>query len=138
MLIDNVAFAVDDEHIRYHLYAKGALEVAVGVEEHFVGTSVVVDERFHLVDVLCLVDADGDDFDAGLLLPLVIDFADGGELTVAGFAPGGEEVDDEGLAVVGECVGADGFSVHGLEGHGRELSVSSGDDAHQCHYDDQK
>ena len=77
VLVGNVAFAIDDDGIWNHLDAKSALELAVRIEKHFVGPSVVVDKRLHLVDVLSLVDRHGDDFYACLLLPFLIDIGYG-------------------------------------------------------------
>ena len=54
---------------------------------------MTVDERFHLVDVLSLIDGHGKNPDSGFVLPVLIDLTDGIELTVAGFTPCGEEVD---------------------------------------------
>ena len=49
---------------------------------------------------------------------------DGIELTVAWLAPSGEEVDDERLSVVGDGVGAHGFSLHRLESDGGQLGIA--------------
>ena len=98
-----------------HCHTECAAEVAVGVEEHVVFPSVVVDEGLHLLGVLCLVDADGKEFYAGLVLPVFIDFGNVREFAVARFAPAGEEADDKGLAVVVEGGGINGLSVDGAE-----------------------
>ena len=134
VLVNDVALAVNDDGVRYHLDAEGALEVAVRVEKHVVRPFVAVNEGAHLVDVLRLVDRHGDDFHAGLLLPLLVDFVDGVKLTVARMAPCGEEVDDERLAVVRQRVGADCLAVDVLQCYRRELGVGCANAAKQ-HYD---
>ena len=47
-----------------------------------------------------IVDGNGNEFDAGFFLPLLVDILDVVELAVAGFAPGGPEGNDDGFAVV--------------------------------------
>ena len=100
VLRHDLAVAVANDNVRDGLYAERALEVAVRVEQNLILPAVVVYERLHLVAVLCLVDRHGDNLHAGLLLPLLVHLADGGELAVAGLAPCCKEVDDERLAVV--------------------------------------
>ena len=124
VLIDNLSFTVDDEHIGNHLDAQLTLQFAVRVEEYsLVRPLMLVDEGFYFVDVLSLVDRDGHDLHARFLLPLVVDLADSGELTVAGLAPRGEERDDEGLAVIRQRVGTNGFSVDILQSYLWQLSA---------------
>ena len=77
MLGHDVALAVAHYHVGNCLHAKRTLEVAVGVEQHVILPTVVVDERFHLVDVLSLVDRDGENLYACLLLPILINLAYG-------------------------------------------------------------
>ena len=72
----NLSVAVDDEHVGNHLDTEGTLEVAVGVEQHLILSSVPVNKGFHLINMLCLVDADGNHLDAGFLFPFVIHLAD--------------------------------------------------------------
>ena len=132
VLVHNVAAAVNNEHIGNHLDAEGTLEVAVGIKQHFIFPAVVVNQRLDLVDVLPLVDADGDELHACLLLPVLIDLGDGVEFTDAGLAPGGEEVDNEGLAVVRQRVGGDRSPVEMLQCNGGKLGVeTNGKEPHQ-------
>ena len=124
--LDDLALSVDDEDVGYHVDAHGALEVAVGVEQHVIFPPVAVDEGFHLLDVLRLVDGYGHHLHARLVLPVGVHLVDGVELAVAGFAPRGEEADDERLATVFELGGVDGLSVDAFQRDGGELGVSHG------------
>ena len=132
--LHDLAVAVADEHVGNHLDTQGTEHVAVGVEQDVVLPLVGINEGLDLVDLLCLVNADGKELHAGLLLPLLVDLGDGAELAVAGLAPGGKETDHEGFAVVAECVGTDyltleildldlgqlGESGHGQHEHGKD------------------
>ena len=117
VLIHNLPVAVDDEGVRNHLHSERTLEVAVRVEQDLVLPSVVVYERLHLVDVLSLVDRDSNHLHPCLSLPVLINLADGRQLTVARLAPCGEEVDDKWFAVVGQSVGLHDFSVDVFQCH---------------------
>ena len=133
VLVDDVALAVDNDGVRNHLCSESAFEVAVRIEQHLVGPAVVVDKRFHLVYILCLVDGHGDDFHAGLLLPFVVDFGNGTQFAVARFAPGGEKVDDKRFATVRQCVGSYSLSVDALERYRRKLCLGCHNDTkEQC------
>lgn len=105
VLVHDLAVAIANEHVGDHLDAQCALELRVGVDQHVVSPTVLINERLHLVDVLALVDANGVDFDTGLIHPVLIHLVDGVELAVAGLAPCGEEIDDERLTIVGKRVG---------------------------------
>ena len=100
MLIDNIPLSIDNQRIGNHLAAQSTQEVAVGIEHYLIFPSVVVYQGLHLVGVLCLVDANGNDFHARLFLPLLVHLADSIQLAVARFAPGGKEVDDERFAAI--------------------------------------
>ena len=115
------------------LSAYGAKEVAVRVEQYVVLPAVVAHEGLHLVDVLRLIDAHGKNLDAGLFLPVSIDLADGIELAVAGLAPRGEKVDDEGLAVIRKGIRTHLHAAHRLQRDGRQLSLHLMQGKGKCH-----
>lgn len=73
-------------HKRYHLTAERPAEVAVDVKQHFVGPFMQVNQWLHLVCVLRFVNRHGIERDAGLCLPVLIYFGNGGKLTYAGLA----------------------------------------------------
>ena len=77
---------------------------------------MVIHQRLHLVDVLRLVDGHGEDLDAGLCLPVGIDFADSIQLTVAGLTPRGKEVNDKGFPVVRQRGNVHTLSPDSLQG----------------------
>ena len=77
MLIDDIPLTVDDEYVWNHLDSQGTFEVAVGIQQDVIFPAVVLHQRLHLIDILCLVYADSDDFHTRLFLPVLIDFSYG-------------------------------------------------------------
>ena len=56
---------------------------------------MVRNKWLNFVDILRLVYTNGVDFYTSLLLPVVVDFGNGIQLTVAGLTPSGKEINDE-------------------------------------------
>ena len=100
MTIHYLALSVNNQHIRYCLYAKRTFEITVWVKNNVVFPSVVVHERLHLVGILCLINADSNEFYSCFLPPFVIDLADGSEFAVARLALCCKERDYKGFAIV--------------------------------------
>ena len=122
MLIDDFPVSIDDEHVRNHLNAKGTLELAVRVEQDGLERPLMlIDQRLNLIDVLCLVDGDGNQFHARLLLPFFILLTDGVKLTVTRLTPGGKEVDNHRLAIVRQRISPNGLSVNVFQRNRRYL-----------------
>ena len=120
MLIHNFPLAVHDEGVGNHLYAQSTFQSTIGVQQDSLkGPFVFAHQGSHLVHVLGLVDADGNQFHACFLLPVLVDFGNCRKLTIAGLAPGGKEIDDEGLAIIVQCVCLDGLAIDGLQTDGR-------------------
>ena len=97
--------------------AKCPSQVTVRVEQHVVLPAVIVDKGFHLVDIMSLVQRDGKNLHAGFFLPVGIHLTDGVELTVAGFAPRGKEIDNKRFTAVRQGIDTHGFAIHGLQRH---------------------
>ena len=55
VLIYNIAIAINDEDVWYHLNAKCTLEIAVWVEKNVVFPAIFVNHWLHLVYVLSLI-----------------------------------------------------------------------------------
>ncbi len=115
MALDDLALTIEDKRVGDELYAQGAHEVAVGVEQHLVVPTGSVDHRLHLLCVLRLIYAHSDEAHSRLVLPVGVDLADSFEFAVAGLTPCGKEADDEGAPVVAERGGIDGLAVDVLE-----------------------
>ena len=97
-----------------HLHSHCTAELAVRVEKNLIFPLLTVHQWLHLVDVLGLVDADGDNFHSCFLLPFGILLVDGFQLTVAWLAPCGEETDDKRFAVVVELGCIDSLAIKSL------------------------
>ena len=81
------------------------------------------------MDVLGLVDGDGEQFHARLFLPVFVHLVDGFQLAVARVAPCGKEVDDERLAAVVERVSTHGLAIDVFECDTGKLSHCRGSNA---------
>ena len=102
MVIDDVTVTIQDKEMGYVLDVHGALERTVRIEQDMEIPATAVDEGPHFLDILGLVDRDDIDLDAGLVLPVGIEFVERLQFAHTGFAPGGEEGDDDGFAALGK------------------------------------
>lgn len=133
--VDDVATRVDHEGVGHLLHTHGTAERAVGIEQHFKGPALRLDKGGHGLRVLGFVDGDGHEAYTCGLLPVVVDLGNGVQLTQAGFAPCGEEGNDERSVATVEGVGGHGAASEIVEHDIGQLGMSSEthDKEGQCH-----
>ena len=115
--------AVDNNDTGNHLTTQSLEQVTVRIKQELIFPLVLIHQRFHLVNVLGLVDAHSKDFHTSLLLPLVIDLGYSRQLAVARLAPCGKEIDDERLAIVGKRFTLNSSAINTLECDNRKLCL---------------
>jgi hypothetical protein len=100
-------------------------EVTVGVEQHLIFPAFAVNQGLNFLGVLSLVNRHSNKAHACLFLPVGVNLMYGFELAVARLAPGSEEADNKGFAIVAECSGVNRFTVNIFELNRRELSEAA-------------
>ena len=127
----DITLAIDDENVRNHVHAHCTFEIAIGVEQDIKFPTIAINERFYFLDILCLIDRDGDNFYACFVLPISIYFLNSLEFAVARFTPSCKEANDKWFAIIAKFCGVNSLTVDSFEINCGKLSTCCCDEAYE-------